>query len=147
MPPQHKTFYVGIKGVIVNPTTKQVLVLISQRADGSKRWDLPGGRINVGENYLQALKRELSEEVSNVAINEIGGLVAVYQLDQDLKDGQGLFLVAFKVLTDFTGTVALSKEHVGYRWFSLTELPSLATDTEVDLESDWLLKGCQLALS
>jgi 8-oxo-dGTP diphosphatase len=61
-----KMFNVGIKGLIENSEGK-VLVLKSSlkghRIPTEAYWDIPGGRIEEGENVLDVLKREVEEEL------------------------------------------------------------------------------------
>lgn len=60
-----KTFYVGIKGVIVNDG--KVLMLRANAALGRRDiWEIPGGRIDDEENIEQTLRRELQEELPNI---------------------------------------------------------------------------------
>ncbi len=60
-----KLFNVGIKGLIED-TEGRILVLKSSlkghRMPTEAYWDIPGGRIEEGQNVLDVLKREIEEE-------------------------------------------------------------------------------------
>lgn len=45
----------------------RVLLIREQHADGSTFWTLPGGGLDVGESYSEALSRELAEELRCLA--------------------------------------------------------------------------------
>lgn len=51
-----KTFYVGVKGVVV--VENKALVLKKTDQDGKLFWDIPGGRIDESETIIQTLERE-----------------------------------------------------------------------------------------
>ncbi|MDQ6921404.1 MAG: NUDIX hydrolase, partial [Candidatus Dormibacteraeota bacterium] len=55
---------------------RQVLV-VEHRKRGQRYWVLPGGRVEAGETLVNALKRELQEELSLVV--DVGPLLAVYE--------------------------------------------------------------------
>jgi len=69
---------------------KKGRVLVSQRALNSKlypgKWQVPGGKVEKGENHLEALKREVKEE-TDLEIVSINNLlirwfeVAIYQVE------------------------------------------------------------------
>ena len=42
-----------------------------RRSDGSERWDLPGGRINGGEDHLDAISRKTHEELGWSVASEV----------------------------------------------------------------------------
>jgi hypothetical protein len=52
-------FAVSVKGVFCAPSG-EVILLLNERDE----WELPGGRIEIGENSLECLKREIREELS-----------------------------------------------------------------------------------
>jgi len=69
---------------------KKGRILVSQRALNAKlypgKWQVPGGKVESGENYLEALKREVKEE-TDLEIVSINNLlirwfeVAIYQVE------------------------------------------------------------------
>lgn len=64
--PLKKIQHIGIYGVIRKGD--QILLVKKTRGPYNGKWDLPGGGLLHGESVLEALKRELFEEV-NLSIN------------------------------------------------------------------------------
>jgi 8-oxo-dGTP pyrophosphatase MutT (NUDIX family) len=62
---------VSIKGILCAPTG-EVVLLLNERGE----WELPGGRIEVGETSAECLRREILEEL-NVAVT-VGSLLDTY---------------------------------------------------------------------
>jgi 8-oxo-dGTP pyrophosphatase MutT (NUDIX family) len=58
-----QTFQVGIKALIRNDEGQILMVHIPEWSGNPAHWDLPGGRIDTGESFLETLKRELIEEI------------------------------------------------------------------------------------
>ena len=55
-------FHVGIKALIQNDDGEVLLIL--NRFPDRELWDIPGGRMDEGEEIIDTLKRELKEEIS-----------------------------------------------------------------------------------
>lgn len=56
-------FQIGIKGLMRNDEGKVLLVGRHGRDNGGSHQDLPGGRMEPDESFLEALARELIEEI------------------------------------------------------------------------------------
>jgi 8-oxo-dGTP pyrophosphatase MutT (NUDIX family) len=56
-------FQIGIKGLIRNSDGHILMVHIPKWSGNEAHWDLPGGRMDSGENLLDTLRRELIEEI------------------------------------------------------------------------------------
>ena len=65
---------VGVSAVIL--VDKSVLLVRRKQEPAKGQWSLPGGAVELGEGILEALERELREELS-VKI-KVGGLVGVF---------------------------------------------------------------------
>jgi 8-oxo-dGTP diphosphatase len=77
-------------------------ILICRRSAAAKwhalKWEFPGGKVEEGENPLEALGRELEEELEIGA--RIGDKVAQYEFSYP---GKSPILLIFYEVTDFTG--------------------------------------------
>jgi 8-oxo-dGTP diphosphatase len=107
-PPQR--FEVAIKAFVVRG---RELLLVEERDGGL--WELPGGRIEVGEErspQREVLARELREELGDDARVEIGAPLVTWVRP---KEGGFAFLVG--VLCRYRGgEIRLSPEHSSYEW-------------------------------
>jgi 8-oxo-dGTP pyrophosphatase MutT (NUDIX family) len=56
-------FQIGIKAVAQNASGEILLLAVPQWDDNPAHWDLPGGRMEPGEDFMQTLRRELQEEI------------------------------------------------------------------------------------
>lgn len=114
--PTPKNFHIGIKALIV----KSGKVLALKDASRYRGFDLPGGKIDEGETFHQALKRELFEELG-VNTFKIGPLVHVYERTDYEKQNASLMLICFKVEATIS-EITLSHEHTGFEWISKKDL-------------------------
>ena len=94
--PEHPL--VGVAAVIFDETS----VWLARRNQEPSRglWSLPGGLVELGEDHLEALARELREELSVAA--EIGGLVGVF--DKIFHDPEGRVQYHY-VVVDYWGWI------------------------------------------
>jgi len=56
-------FQVGVKALIQNQAGNILLLAVPKWDDNPAHWDLPGGRMEPGEDFMQTLKREIKEEI------------------------------------------------------------------------------------
>lgn len=107
-----QTFEVSLKAFIVSDGK----ALLVQEAD-TGFWELPGGRIDVGEERLahhEILAREMAEELGPQFRIEVG-TEAVSWVRQRPTDGVFQFLMA-RVCRHMGGEPVLSDEHAACRW-------------------------------
>ncbi|MBW1735261.1 MAG: NUDIX domain-containing protein [Deltaproteobacteria bacterium] len=87
---------VGVSAIIFKD--KAVLLVRRGQEPGKGRWSLPGGVVELGEGHLEALERELREELS-IKI-EVGGLAGVF--DKIFRDGKNRVRYHY-VVVDYWG--------------------------------------------
>lgn len=129
MPRAIQTFEVSLKAAIFH---EQRLLLVQEADTGS--WELPGGRIDVGEErvpHADILAREIAEELGphfHIATRD----EAVSWVRQRPTDGVYQFVVA-RLADLLSGTPVLSAEHQALRWST----PADWTDLEFPALSDY----------
>jgi 8-oxo-dGTP pyrophosphatase MutT (NUDIX family) len=116
------SFHLGVKALIRNREGK-VLLLEKERRSKQTYWDLPGGRLQRGETALEALQREVEEEVG---LKEINGAISLSMHltniripSRDADVGLIISVYTFDVFFEFTPE--LSDEHINFGWFDVFE--------------------------
>lgn len=107
-------FRLAVKAFIVK--NGQVLLLQRRSNDAHKpgEWDIPGGRLEIGEDPTTGVQREVLEE-SGLKIKVLLPL-NIRHFVRD--DGQKITMIIFLCQAD-KGKIKLSKEHQAYRWLDL----------------------------
>ena len=116
-----KRFYgLTVRGIIKNDDGK---ILIVKRHPKSRTdpemWELPGGKVEEGEFFADALIREIKEETD--LDSTVGEFCEAVQNDYMHKRTVQLMMY----LEDVTGEVKISDEHTDWMWVNLEELKSL----------------------
>ena len=80
-----------------------------------RQWDVPGGKVDVGEDFDEALHREVKEETGlRVNITGVAGAT-----EHELPKVRVVLL--FLETRRASGKVRLSEEHEQFKWVSLAE--------------------------
>ena len=108
-----QSFYITQNIVLKNETGK---VLVLEHVTG--KWLLPGGKINEGELWSDALKREVYEETGTKEFS----IEKIVDVDSWIENKQGRYVVTFSGLIKNDVGVVLGEEHKGYAWISVEEL-------------------------
>lgn len=126
-----KLFFVGIKGLIRNQKGEILLLLanVTGFRDGVEPyWDLPGGRIEEGDDELRTLRKEIQEETGVTELGDVEYLHSVISSHNiPIKDGErmaGLVLRIWQVEIADDSEIKISDEHTNYEWVSPKEAAS-----------------------
>lgn len=101
------------------------ILLIKRHSTDKKdqnKWEVPGGKLDVGEDLLLSKRREVIEE-TGLLIEEIKPLVFAHSYV--IKDGgyKGFtYISLFSVNKVKEGEVKLSEEHTDYAWVDYKDL-------------------------
>jgi len=108
-------FRLAVKSLILKDGS--ILVLRRRKDDAHRpdQWDIPGGRLEPGENPFLGLKREVREE-TGLDI-EILLPLDVHHFMRD--DGQRITMIIF-LCRPLTSAIQISHEHQEYHWAALT---------------------------
>lgn len=100
----------------------QTAVLVNARGEAlilrrpAGQWQLPGGRLNAGEQWDEGLRREIREETG---IDDVE-ILSIMMLDNWIYDGVPMYGVFFLCRTKKT-EVRLSADHDEFRWVTLKD--------------------------
>lgn len=92
-------------------------------------FELPGGKVDFGENPSDALKREFFEEV-NLNVSVIGPY-RTFSYISDEGRRHTVEIVYFVQLNSNDFTLRLSPAHISYQWVNLEDLDQLQASNEV----------------
>jgi 8-oxo-dGTP diphosphatase len=115
-----------MRGIIKNEDNE---ILILKRHPKSKTdpemWELPGGKVEKGEHFTNALVREIKEETSLDA--DVGDFCEAVQNDYMHKRTVQVIMY----LENIKGEVKISEEHTDWMWANLEKIKSLEISTSL----------------
>lgn len=130
-----KAYGLTVRGIIKNDNGE---ILIVKRHPKSKTdpemWELPGGKVENGEFFTDALVREIKEEV-NLDVN-VGDFAEAIQNDYSHKRTVQIMMY----LDVKEGEVKISEEHVDWMWADIEKMRTLELSTSLEKmlkKKDW----------
>lgn len=108
---------VTAKAIIIDEG--RVLMLCDQKG----LWELPGGKVEFGEHPIDALKRELIEELTIKDVR-VGKLFDVKDFVVELPLAHYQFIVLIFLCDIDPSNIKSSNEHSRYRWMSMADIIS-----------------------
>jgi 8-oxo-dGTP pyrophosphatase MutT (NUDIX family) len=113
--PAARTFPVSVKGVLVR--AGRVLLLRNERGE----WELPGGKLELGEEPPACVAREIAEETGLPVTT--GPILDAWQYH--IGDGRDVLIITYGCHCESDQPPALSDEHQEVGFFSLAEVAGL----------------------
>lgn len=119
---------VGVKIAIIRDGKVLVLKRASDKYKDIKtdRWDIVGGRINIGSPLIDNLRREVKEE-AQMEITGTPKLVAA----QDILKSTDKHVVRLTYIGQAEGEPVLDPEHEAYKWMDPSELAGLGGKLDI----------------
>ena len=121
-----KPYGLTVRGIIKNDANE---ILIVKRHPKSRTdpemWELPGGKVESGEEFADALVREIKEE-TNLDV-EIGDFAEAIQNNYSHKRTVQIMMY----LCEVKGEIKISDEHTEWMWASLEKIKGLEISTSL----------------
>ncbi|MEE1128755.1 MAG: NUDIX domain-containing protein [Methanobrevibacter sp.] len=121
-----KSYGLTVRGIIKNHNEE---ILILKRHPKSRTdpemWELPGGKVEKGEFFTDALVREIKEETNLDC--EVGDFAEAIQNDYTHKRTVQLMMY----MENVTGEVKISEEHTDWMWANLEKIKTLDISTSL----------------
>ena len=115
-----KPYGLTVRGIIKNDSDE---ILIVKRHPKSRTdpemWELPGGKVEKGEFFIDALVREIKEETD--LDSKVGEFAEAIQRDYMHKKTVQIIMY----LKDIEGEVKISDEHIDWMWADIDKIKTL----------------------
>lgn len=116
-------------------------ILLQKRTDNGK-WDIHGGSLELGETFLEALERELKEELNIMPINpEIVNIYSGNDLHFIYPNNDEVYCISIIYLVkEYEGELKPDYDEVSeIRWFDLDKLPENIQEPAIKLINDIII--------
>jgi len=145
---QNLPMRIGVGIIVLNKYNK---VFVGKRKDNpGDKWQMPQGGVDKGENYIQAMRRELIEETSikNIKIVKEVEKILEYELPENLigiiwkgkfrGQKQKWFIVKFLGQDSEINLNTSHQEFIEWKWLEPEKLPRVIVDFKKKLYLDLL---------
>ena len=120
-----KAYGLTVRGIIKNNDEILVVKRHPKSRTDPEMWELPGGKVESGEFFTDALVREIKEE-TNLDVS-VADFCEAIQNDYSHKR-----TVQIKMyLENIEGEVKISDEHTDWKWATLEEIKTLNISTSL----------------
>lgn len=128
MKPESNTHIVS--GILIDKN-KVLLGLRKNTKHFSDYWSLPVGHVEMGESSLQAIKRELTEEIGVMVTNAIPFCIKTDK-------SESIYHEVFQI-KNWDGNIVNQEQHLcsELKWFSLNKLPDNLTPVSKEIIRDF----------
>lgn len=122
-------FLAGVAALIWDPATERYLLLRRARSKdyGGGAWECVTGRVDQGEGYIEALHREVREELG-VAVRPAFFVGTTHFYRGDAAPENELLGVVFACTLADPAAIAISHEHDAHRWLTAAEAARFLDD-------------------
>lgn len=116
---------VGVKVLLKNSEGKYLVMRRAPDPEQMKqlKWDIPGGRINIGSELLENLAREVMEE-TGLTMTSTPRLLAAQDLMPNGKTARHIVRLTYVATAE--GEPKLSDEHIEHQWLSFQDVAALS---------------------
>ena len=108
----------GVGTLIYARSTNRYLFLLRNKQRQQGHWGIAGGRVEAGETVVQALVREIQEEIGEDYTNR-----KFIPLETFTADNEKFVYYTFLVTVELEFVPQLNSEHRGYCWVELADHP------------------------
>jgi 8-oxo-dGTP pyrophosphatase MutT (NUDIX family) len=112
-----ESYHIGCGALIYSITTKRYLFLLRNQKRHAGSWGLVGGGVEPGETAIEALHRELIEEINLVEYNQI------VPLEKFTSDQGNFEYHTYLITVEKEFVPELNDEHRGYAWTTIADHP------------------------
>ena len=109
--------YIGCGALIYSLQTKRYLFLLRNQKRHAGSWGLVGGGVDLGESPIEALRREIMEEIGEIAIQK------VIPLEKFTAENTNFEYHTYLLTVEQEFVPQLNDEHRGYAWTSIDDHP------------------------
>lgn len=117
---EEQKFCLSLKAIIADDENRCLVLRRSMRSKNNPgRWDLPGGKMDSGETFDSALRREVREE-TGLGVAFVGPFGTTMS---QMPDCRVVYLIM--LARALSGEVHLSEEHDAFAWTLPHDLPDV----------------------
>lgn len=141
----HDRIFLNCVGAAIMNDAGQVLL---QKRSDRNTWGFPGGVMELGESFSDAVKREVKEETGlTVAVERLLGVYSAYMDEYPNGDKAQPILVFFLCKVQSGELSVDDDETLELKYFSKEEMPQLVNQQHMDMFRDLFTSGDKVIIS